>query len=128
MPSSSVLRCPSPGCANVGGNVVCPSSLLSSLLLIPVLGCHSVRSFVHLLSSLLATCPSPCLQNGTKCKNMAHLTLLSHSPLLLSHFENGCDVSAYFMLDRTKMRALLLRRRKICLRLQKGAGLSSVQE
>ena len=30
MPSSSVLRCPSPGCANVGGYVVSQSSLLSS--------------------------------------------------------------------------------------------------
>ena len=37
--------------------VVPPSAFCLPLLLFPVLGCHSVNLFVHLLSSLLTTCP-----------------------------------------------------------------------
>ena len=61
MPSSSVFRCPSPGCANVGGNVVSPSSILSSS---PPLPCSWLPfcqmfclSVIH--SSCYMPCPSP---------------------------------------------------------------------
>ena len=35
--------------------------------------------------------------------------------------ENGCDITAYFMLDRTEILALLSGRRKIDIQIQKGA-------
>ena len=38
---------------------------------------------------------------------------------MLSNFENERDVTTYFVLDRTKTRALLSGRRKIFARLQK---------